>query len=145
MRTSPEATGCGSIPSEFQLRKYDAQLVQRGPELTVTLGGADFVVSSGRGNQFRGTYNADGRIVFSLGSSYYYYWYAFATPDIVERATSSSVLLINGSVIAQHDGNGIIAGTFGGMFSLSNSMTYPHGPYTTTCFNGRHRFELRRK
>ena len=140
------ATGCGSIPSEFQLRRYDAQLVQRGPELTVTLSGADFLVSSGRGSQFRGLYNPDGRIVFSLGSSfYYYYYYSTAMPDIVERVTSSSVLLINGSAITHHDGNGIIAGTFGGTFNLSNSVTYPHWPYAATCFNGRHRFELRRK
>ena len=140
------ATGCGSIPSEFQLRRYDAQLVQRGAELTITLSGADFLVTSGRGNQFRGSYNPDGRIVFSLGSSfYYYYYYSTALPDIVERVTSSSVLLINGSAITHHDGNGIIAGTFGGMFNVSNSLTYPHWPYATTCFNSRHRFELRRK
>ena len=140
------ATACGSIPSEFQLRRYDAQLVQRGAELTVTLSGADFLVSSGRGNQFRGSYNPDGRIVFNLGESlYYYYYYSTTLPDLVERVTQSSVLVISGNAITHHDGNGIIAGTIGGSFALSNRMTYPHWPYTTTCFNGRHRFELRRK
>jgi hypothetical protein len=140
------ATGCGSIPSEFQLRRYDAQLVQRGAELTVTLSGADFLVSSGRGNQFRGSYNPDGRIVFNLGSSLdYYYYYSTTLPDLVEQVTQSSVLVINGNAIAHHDGNGIIAGTIGGSFALSNRMTYPHWPYSSNCFNGRHRFELRRK
>ena len=140
------ATGCGSIPLELQLRRYDAQLVQRGAELTVTLSGADFLVSSGRGNQFRGSYNPDGRIVFNLGSSlYYYYYYSTTLPDLVEQVTQSSVLVISGNAIAHHDGNGIIAGTIGGSFALSNRMTYPHWPYTGSCFNGRHRFELRRK
>ena len=140
------ATACGSIPAELQTRRYDAQLQQRGPELTVTLSGADFLVSSGRGNQFRGSYSPDGRIGFSLGSSfYYYYYYSTALPDIVEQVTPSSVLLINGGAVTLHDGNGIIAGTLGGSFSVSSNLRYPHWPYTTTCFNGRHRFELRRK
>jgi hypothetical protein len=143
------ATGCGSLPAEAQNRRYDAVVEQRGALLTVTLSGADFVVTSGKGNRFSGTYNPDGRIVFTVGGIseyyYYYYYYGFSQPDVVERFSDGSLLLVNGSAITQHDGNGIIAGTLGGQIALSTRLVYPHWPYTTTCFNARHRFELRRK
>ena len=147
-RLTLRATGCGSIPAELQVRQYDAQLQQRGSELTVTLSGADFLVSSGKGNQFRGSYNPDGRIVFSLGSnisSYYYYYFGIEKPEIIERITPSSVLLISGDTITHHDGNGFIAGTLFGTFAVSSLLTYPHWPYTGSCSHAHHRFELKRK
>ena len=142
------ATGCSAIASELQRRTYDALLEQQGARLTVTLSGADFIVSGGRGNRFTGTYAVDGRISFTIGEifyPYYYYWYAPPTPDIVERVTSSSALLINGSSAATHDGRSLISGTLSGIFAVTNRGTSPYWPYSGSCHSSAHRLELRRQ
>ncbi len=147
-RVTFTAVGCSNIPSELIQRAYDATVEHRGSQLTVSLTGADFLVFNGRGNQFRGSYNPDGRIVFSLGDAgfYYYYYYFFnPIPDLVERVSGTSALIINGSSISHHDGNGIIAGTFSGTFNVTNRLTSPYWPYSASCQNNNHRFELRRR
>jgi hypothetical protein len=140
------ATGCGSIPSELQQRTYDARVEQDGARLTVTLSGADFIVSNGTGNYFTGTYSPDGRIVFSLFNFDYYYYYWYAPPSgIVERVSPTSALIINGSANTTQDGRGTIAGSLSGLFATSARLISPFWPHTASCNSPAHRIELRKR
>jgi hypothetical protein len=83
--------------------------------------------------------------VGEAGFYYYYYYYGNPIPDLVERVADTTALIIHGSTISHHDGNGIIAGTFSGRFNVTNRMTYPYWPYAIGCQSNSHRFELRRR
>jgi hypothetical protein len=148
-RLTISATGCSSISGELQRRSYDATLDQQGSRVSVTLSGADFIVVSGRGNHFEGSYDTDGRVTFNLlGSApffyYYYYYYFTQPPDVVERVTPSSALVISGNASTRVNG-GVIAGDLNGTLGLTNRITTPFWPYASQCQSGRHGFELRRR
>ena len=60
------AEGCGTrLPAEALRRTYSATVTQNGSKLHVTLSGADFILSGGKGNSFGGSVDGD-RVVFSL-------------------------------------------------------------------------------
>ena len=139
------ATSCTSISSELQRRTYDATIVQDGARLTVSLSGADFIVANGMGNQFTGIYSPDGRIVFSLFSFDYYYYFYTGPSAIVERVSPTSALLVNGSANTTYDGRGTIAGPLSGLFATTARLVSPFWPYTASCNSTSHRLELRRR
>lgn len=141
------AQGCaGRIPDAAVTRTYDASVAQAGPRLTVTLSGADFIVTNGHGNGFVGTAVGGDRVVFSLNSGfvyYYYYYYGSGDFDIVERLTPTSVLMFSGTATANNTGSGL-SGSLSGMVGISQRLTVPFFP-SSTCFSPSHRFEMRRQ
>jgi hypothetical protein len=144
-----EAGACsasGPLPDIARRRSYIADVTQQGPQLTVRLRGADFIVTGGHGDGFTGFADPDGRVTFSMnqqGQYYYYYYFSTTSFDVLERLSASSALGVDGSVIAQDSGSGIF-GTFSGGFWVTTSTTPPFGAFAATCHSGRHRFELRR-
>lgn len=135
-----------NLPDAARRRTYEADVEQRGPELTVRLSGADFILANGRGNSFRGTHRPDDRIDFSIGeSSYYYFYYSLVYEDLVERLTPTSAFVVHGGVNAVLDADRNIPGTVQGNFAITARMVWPFWPYSINCSSTGHRFELRRK
>ena len=96
---------CGALPGEVRIRRYAAQVTQLGPEILVRLAGGDPTIGTLVRNQFGGRLDADNmRASFNLAlsDSYYYYHYSVFTtpPDVAERLSGATYLLISGGVTA---------------------------------------------
>jgi hypothetical protein len=137
-------SGTGAPP---ETRSYDATVAQDGPRLTVTLSGADFIVTGGRGNAFTGTFEGANRVTFAIGDVIYYYEYYFDRKyDLVERISNTSNLIISGKVTAGLTSKGIL-GTLAGAFMVTQAAV---PPVTTTgiqayCYGTAHRFDMVRR
>jgi hypothetical protein len=144
-RLNLTATGCSVLPSELRRRSYDATIEQEGARLTVTVRGASLI--AGDSIRFTGVYHGDGQIIFGIGTflNYYYYYYGPLAQEIAERLSTTSTLVINGTVVTRHDGNGVIAGTLNGVFATSARTGPPFHPYSAACGSTSHAFELRRQ
>lgn len=132
---------CGAdVP---QARTYDATIEQDGPRLKITLSGADFIVTGGRGNSFAGLVDGD-RVQFSLsaGSYNYYYYYYSGHYDLVERLDPSHAFIIAGAASGTRTAAGI-AGSLNGSFFVANVA--PFGYVLGRCEGGSHRFEMTRR
>jgi hypothetical protein len=134
--------GSGALP---ETRSYDATLAQDGPRLSVTLSGADFIVTRGRGNAFTGVIEGN-RMTFAIGDVYgYYEYYLPEKYDLVERMSNTSALIINGRVTAGLSSKGI-SGTLVGAFMVTEAAV---APFTTriqaSCYGTAHRFEMVRR
>lgn len=130
-------------------RSYEATVAQDGPQLTVTLSGADFIVTGGRGNSFTGVLDGGNRVTFAIGDPIYYYeYYNFGHYDLVERISNTSSLLISGKVTAGLTARGI-SGTLNGAFMVTQAALPPLPPATTLiqayCYGTAHRFEMVRR
>jgi hypothetical protein len=123
-----------------QTRSYDAAVTQDGPRLTVTLSGADFIVTGGRGNAFSGFIDPGNRVTFAIGEQNYYYYYG--PYDLVERIDAVSALIISGSVTAGLSSTGI-SGTMRGQFLLGTAEPFPR--IQAYCYGTAHRFEMVRR
>jgi hypothetical protein len=149
-RSRPEITGtytlrvtasdsCGTLPEDVRSRTFTAFIAQNGPELTVTLSGAEFAAVSGRPlNQFKGFLEAE-RAVFqftstSSGIGYYYY-----SADILEFLSTNRYFGWEGTA-ATSVSRDVLAGTLDGTVG-----TYS-GPFRPAlrCQSNQHRFELSR-
>ena len=75
-------------------RSYDATLTQDGPRLTVTLSGADFVLTAGHGNGFTGFVDAGNRVTFAISNPDE--WYFYGPYDLIERVDGGRFLIIRG-------------------------------------------------
>jgi len=139
------ATGCPStrVPDSAQNRSYAANVQQNGPQLTVRLSGADFIVTSGHGDHFSGFASADGNVTFAIGDAYTYYYYS-GHFDVVERLNPTSALLVSGNVNATSSPT-LISGTLNGSISLTQGTTAPFTRFSGQCYSPDHRFELRRQ
>jgi len=136
-------SGTGAPPDS---RSYDATVAQDGPQLTVTLSGADFIVTGGRGNSFTGVLDGGNRVTFAIGDPIYYYeYYNFGHYDVIERISNTSALLISGKVTAGLTSRGI-SGTLNGAFMVTLAGV---SPATTriqaSCYGTAHRFEMVRR
>ena len=141
------AAGCGSrLPDSAQNRSYVAAVEQSGPQLTVRLSGADFIVTRGYGDHFSGSVSADGKVRLVLGDpySYYYYYYYYGHFDFVERLNPTSALLVKGIVNATSSPT-LISGTLDGSILVSLGTTAPFTRYSAQCSSRDHRFEMRRR
>jgi hypothetical protein len=93
---------CGALPGEVRIRRYAAQVTQLGPEILVTLAGGDSTTGTLVRNQFGGRLDADNmRATFNLALNFnYYYRYYYSgfipPPDVAERLSGTSYLLISG-------------------------------------------------
>jgi hypothetical protein len=136
-------TACpGALP---ETRSYDATVAQDGPRLTVTLSGADFIVTRGRGNGFSGVIDGGDRVTFAIGDvpSYYYYYYS-GQYDLVERMSDTSALIISGRVTAGLSSKGI-SGTLNGDFRLAQGTVAPFTRIQLLCYGPAHQFEMVRR
>jgi hypothetical protein len=130
-------------PSERR-RTYAAALAQQGPELTLTVSGADIVINNGQGNTFGGSLGVTDDVVFGFGSftvAYYYYYYfggVTSATGLVERLSASAALIFSGSVSARATGSSI-SGRLRGM-----SGRQENGRITFPCIRD-HPFEMRRR
>lgn len=139
------ATGCPStrLPDSVQNRSYAATVQQNGPQLTVRLSGADFIVTSGHGDHFSGFASADGNVTFAIGDAYTYYYYS-GHYDFVERLNPTSALLVSGNVNATSNPT-LISGTLNGSILLTQGTTAPFTRFSGQCYSPDHRFEMRRQ
>jgi hypothetical protein len=144
------ATGCQGFPEPAPSRTYTATIEQSGSALKVRLEGADFIVTGGRGDNFQGVIDLNDRITFALGgsSSFYYYYYSYLIndPDVIERLSPSTALVISGRVEIDRVGSSI-RGMLRGGFFIVNVPMLPQTPLRTSasCFSSSHGFELRRR
>jgi hypothetical protein len=138
------ATGCTRLPDSAQNRSYAATVQQNGPQLTVRLSGADFIVTSGHGDHFSGFVSADGNVTFAIGDADTYYYYYFGHFDFVERLNPTSALLVNGNVNATSSPT-LISGTLNGSILLTQGTTAPFTRFSGQCYSPNHRFEMRRQ
>ena len=138
-------SGCtGTDPKLPDTRSYDATVDQDGPRLTVTLSGADFIVTRGRGNTFSGAIDGSGRVTFVLGDQDLYYW-EDRVQDLVERISETQVLVITGKVTADLSGSRI-SGTLAGFFLFVAGGGPPYNILRNNCYIfATHRFELVRQ
>ncbi len=139
---SPCDTGFLS-PSDRR-RTYAAALAQQGPELTLTVSGADIVITNGQGNTFSGSLGVTDDVAFGFGSftvAYYYYYYfggVTSATGLVERLSATTALIFSGSVNARANGSSI-SGRLHGM-----SGRQENGRITFPCIRD-HPFEMRRR
>ena len=139
------ATGCSTsrLPDSTQSRSYVASVQQNGPQLTVRLSDADFIVTNGYGDHFSGFVSADGKVTFTIGDAYYYYYY-YGHFDVVERLNPTSALLVKGIVNATSTST-VMSGTLNGSILLTLGTTAPFMRYSASCYSRDHRFEMRRR
>jgi hypothetical protein len=140
-----EATPCISLPENTRKRTYTANVQQHGSRVTVKLGGADFIVSNGRGDHFAGSVGPDGKVTFAIGDAYYYFYYGYFLGefDLVERIDSSALLVV-GTVDARSTSSGI-SGVLNGLVALAQGTAAPFTRVTASCVSSSHRFDMRRQ
>ncbi len=143
-RLTVTAADCSNIPEEFQRRTYDARVDQRASWVNVLLSGADFMVFTGVGNHFGGTYELDGSVSFVLARGYFNHYYDNVSPDVVERVTPNSAIVISGNASTRVNSD-VIAGQLSGTFALTGQLHTFFPPYASECQSSRHSFELRRR
>jgi hypothetical protein len=137
----------GLLPESAQRRSYDATVEQNGPNVKVRLSGATFVLTGGRGDSFAGTVLGGNRVVFTIGSFAYYYWYSYSINqfDIVERMDAVSDFTVLGTVNANTSDTGV-SGMLGGTFmtgrASGSSAAWQMG---SNCSSSAHRFEMQRR
>jgi hypothetical protein len=132
-----------SLPDEARSRTYTAVVEQEGAPLTVSLSGAEFIITSGRGDHFAGSVDPLDNVTFGIGDSYYYGYYPDLF-DLVERFTSTSALLVNGIVTAKATSSDI-SGNLNGLFLIANATSGPFRPYSAKCYSSAHEFRMQRQ
>ncbi|HKW03511.1 MAG TPA: carboxypeptidase-like regulatory domain-containing protein [Vicinamibacterales bacterium] len=141
---APYPPGMSPPPASELQRSYTATVTQAGPDVTVTLSGADFDVVGGRGNQFTGSiYN--GYIYFTLknsGGDYYYTLNTVGRPDVVERLPSGHLLGIFGYVSAPLTTGGLNGQLWGEFFEFDRAANGSPTKPMTACYSDNNRFQL---
>jgi hypothetical protein len=105
-----------ALPPGLATRRYTAVVTQKGPDVSVSLHGADFGLFGATRNTFTGRMDAASeRIVFNLGGfSDTFYAYAYEPrPDVIENLGGSLYLYFVGSAVTTVS-NARLAGTFSG-------------------------------
>jgi hypothetical protein len=105
-------TPCGTSDPGFRDRTYTATITQSGLSLAVRLTGAEMVVSSGRGDGFKGTAEPSGA-VFNIDDDFYGYFY----PEVVERLPNGTHVVVGGTALTKRVAEGLV-GTLNGSVSL---------------------------
>jgi carboxypeptidase family protein len=112
---------CSSSPAlsvDLQHRRYDAVITQTEPALDVMLTEPIFRMNStSRGNRFTGQAGAAGAI-FTLESyySYYYPYYgAIGYPNVAERLSNGTFLVVDGRAVTTGSAAGLTGTMSGGL------------------------------
>jgi hypothetical protein len=127
------------LPAEARRRTYIATVMQNGADLSVAMTGAEYIVTGGTGDQFKGRVTFDG-VRFLLMDEEYYYYTGFA---IIEHF-STTALIVNGLASAAPTSNGY-AGRLSGSIGVASRPTYPFYPLSAGCTGQNHGFEMRRQ
>jgi len=138
--TVTAASQCSILPAEARVRTYDADIVQDGPNLKVTLSGGSLV----SGN-FVGHTQPD-RVTFDIrgASSYYYYYFYFSPPlDVIDQLTANSAWTFAGHVTATISSSGL-SGTLAGLVATVQSPIAAVPRLLASCTGG-HSFVLTRR
>jgi hypothetical protein len=132
------STPCGAADPgpEFRDRSYTATVTQSAFSLVVKLTNADFVVFSGRGDQFTGTLDPSGATSFNPDEDFYGYPF----PQVVERHPSGTHIVIGGIVLAKRVPEGFV-GTLSGSFTFHPGSPRTSRPFAA-CFGQDIRFAL---
>jgi hypothetical protein len=132
------------IPASISRRTYDATVQQQGPDLNLTVSGANVITSSEGRTRFDGSVDVLDNVSFGVGSFsfpyYYYYNESVLATGLAEQAAPSTVLVIAGNVTARASSSSI-AGNLNGVFVLREGSTR----FPSYCWSGFHAFELRRR
>jgi hypothetical protein len=141
---APTCSGSAPFPDDVRSRTYTATVTQTGRVLNVALSGADFIVSSGRGDHFSGTIDPLDNVAFAIGDSFYYYYFYYNQNvfDVVERLDDSRSFTVAGVVTATVRGSEI-AGTLSGSFIVLRGSRPPFTALTSTCHSPSHTFVMR--
>lgn len=132
------------FPDEAKRRVYTANVSQDGGRLTVTLTGADFIVTDGYGNRFFGFVDASDALTFPIGVAFDFYYYYDGHLDIVERFRSTA-LSINGTVTAR-GAPSRISGTLNGSILIFDRSAPPfQAVFSARCRATAHDFEMVRR
>ena len=109
------------LSSELQHRAYEAQVTTTGSLVDVRLTEPRFTLLGGKGNRFSG--RADpAAITFNLDQGYYYFYYGYY-PNIIERMSNNSQLIVWGRGTTLPSGGGV-SGLLSGGINLYDSR-YP--------------------
>jgi hypothetical protein len=144
--TLDAACSSGTLPDEMRHRTYTAVVSQGdGPQVTVKLEGADFATNpGGTGNGFSGRIAGE-NLVATLASpfdGYYYYYYGFSYPSVVERISTSSFLIVSGALTVTIAGSDLASAVLTGSLYVTEGTTVNSRP-TSDC-RGTHPFSFAR-
>jgi hypothetical protein len=126
-----------AFPPDARTRSYRATIDQNGARLSVTLSGADFIVTNGVGNHFDGDLFGD-RVVLRFGYEYYYYY--VSENAVIERFPPTA-LVISGIVDATAT-DSRISGRMAGVIGISRNSVAPFYSLTSFCYGADHQFEM---
>lgn len=140
----PCRSAMGTLPEAATNRSYTATAAQDGPLLTLTLSGADFIVTRGRGNHFDGYVEPDGTVTFRISDAYYYYYTNQGQYDLVERFSDTSALLVSGIATAKTTPSGL-SGVLSGAIELARGNTAPFASILAYCSAEAHHFDMIRR
>ena len=139
----PCGSASGTLPDAAMNRSYTATVVQDGARVTVTLSGADFIVTRGRGNHFDGFVEPNGTVTFKIGDADYFY-YTDPGQDFVERFSDSSALVVTGIVTAKTTSSGL-SGGLAGWIELVGGNVAPFTTILSSCLADAHHFDMVRR
>ena len=130
------------LSSDLRQRRYTAAIAQQENRLTVTLSGADFIVTANHGNRFTGTIDPLGRVTFMVGDPTDDY--LTGPMDLVERLNPTDAFVVWGAVDA-HATATTIAGTLQGYLMVSDANNPSYFRASEACSSSVHTIELRRQ
>jgi len=128
-----------ALPQDARTRTYVATVDQKDARLSVTLSGADFIITNGKGDRFDGDLIGD-RVLFRFGSSDFYYYYYVTENAVVERFPPTA-LVISGIVDATANSTRI-SGRMAGIIGVSQGSVAPFYFLTVSCYGNTHQFEM---
>lgn len=134
------------LPSGLGVRRYQAAVTQAGPEVRVTLQGADFNLFGATRNTFTGRMDGHSeRIVFNLGGySDTFYAYAYEPrPDVIENLGNSLYLYFVGSAVTTVSRR-TLSGTFDGKIRQIQFQTRSWATRLSECVSNRISFVFSR-
>jgi hypothetical protein len=135
----------GVFPAEAERRVYTASVAQDVGRITVTLSGADLIVTNGYGNRFVGMAMPDGSIEFSLGAGDFYYTNSgyYGHFDVVERFGQTAYMA--GGLAIVTGTRDRLTGHLAGTLEISSRANAPFLPSSSECSAKTHGFEMVRQ
>lgn len=137
----------GSFPDAAKTRRYTANIVQDGPQLSVKLEGGHFLLNGRGGDSFFGLLDGDS-VSFAIGrdaNTFYPYWFYYYNEfSVIERLNDTSSLVIIGDVTAKVTTTEI-AGPLSGILIIGAGTELPLRGLTALCSSISHGFVMRRQ
>jgi len=136
MTVDAGSSGCQrpALPEELRRRTYEATVTQNGPRLEVRLTSPTFVVDAqGRGNRFNGVASSTQASLTMVDFGWPYYSpTAQFHPDIAERLSDGTTLVVAGTVDLSQTGGGW-SGTLLGYLTQYDGGNFPNVRFLSGC------------